>query len=152
MLQRHEAVGAVASLPVLVDFHLKTLLQPRLSGKSTHQGQTFDGLTKQTGQFTHLFLTAFSGRHNAPTKQADQPDDHRCQQQDSQRKFPVEPKHHPQHSKELKHAGNRVVNGLVEHLADAICVFGEAVGEITGRELLQRSQLHGLQAAEQIAP
>ena len=152
MLERHKAVGAVAGLPVLIDFRLETVLQPGLGGKSTHQGQTFDGLTQQTGQFAHLFLTSFRGRHHASTKQADQPDDHRRQQQDGQRQFPVEPEHHPQHRNELKHAGDRVVNGLVQHLADAIGVFGEAVGEITGRELLQCPQLHGLQAAEQITP
>ena len=59
-------------------------------------------------------------------------------------------RHHPQHRNKLKNAGDRVVDGLVQHLADAIGVFGEAVGEITGRKLLERPQLNGLQAAEQI--
>ena len=142
MLKRHEAVGAVSCLAVLINLRLKPFLQPGLSGKSTHQGQPLDGLPQQTGQFTHLFLTAFRGRHHASTEQADQQDDHRRQQQDGQRQFPVEPKHHPQDRNKLQNTGHRVVDGLVKNLADAISVFGEAVREVTGRDAdeIPRSQ------------
>ena len=54
MLERHKAVGAVACLPVLVDFRLETVLQPGF-GKSTHQGQTFDGLTSRPASSLTFF-------------------------------------------------------------------------------------------------
>ena len=151
MLQGHKAVRALSCLTVLSDLLFKAILQPWLRRKSPHQGQTFNGFTKQTGQFTHFLLAAFCRAHHLSPEQADQPDDHRSQQKNGEAEFPVQPEHGAEHHEQLQQTGNRVVDCLVEHLAHTIGVLGEAVGEIPCRQLFQSTQLHTLQRAEKFA-
>ena len=139
MLQGDEAVGAVARLAVLIDLVFKSTLQPGLSGKGTHQRQSFDRFSKQACQFAHLLLAAFGGGHHLGSEQADQPDDQGCQQQDRCRQLPIEPKHVAEDSDQLKNTGKGVMNGLVQNFADTIRVFRQSVGEVTGRQFFQGS-------------
>ena len=44
------------------------------------------------------------------------------------------------------------MDALVEHLADAVGILGESVGEIAGGQLFQCTQLNGLEGAEQLPP
>ena len=75
VLKRHQAVGAMASLPVLIDLVFKSALKPRLSGEGTHQGQSFNCFSQQSSQLADFFLAALGGSHHLGPKQADQPDD-----------------------------------------------------------------------------
>ena len=43
------------------------------------------------------------------------------------------------------------MEALVEHFADAICIFREAVGQVTRRKFFKSSKLHLLQALEQVS-
>ena len=131
MLQCNKAVGAVPGLTMLINLVFKSTLKPGLCGKRSHKRQALDGLAEQTGQFAHFFLTAFGGRHHLGAKQADQPDNQRCQQQDGSREFPVQPEHVPQHRQQLERTWQCVVNRFVQHFADTIRVFGQSVREIT---------------------
>ena len=152
MLQGDQVVSALPGLAVLVNFLLKPILQPGFGGKGTHQRQPFNRLSKKSSQFTDFFLTAFRGHHHPCPEQADQPDDQRCQQQDRQGQLPVQPHHGSENHQQLQNTGHRVVDALVEHLADAVRILGESIGEITGGQLFQRTQLNGLEGAEQLSP
>ena len=79
MLQGDQVVGALPGLAMLVNFLLKSILQPGFSGKGTHQREPLNRLPKKTSQFTDFFLAAFRGHHHPGPEQADQPDDQRCQ-------------------------------------------------------------------------
>ena len=132
MLQRQQTHGAVARPAVLLNLLFKALLQPRLSRKRAHQRQTRDGLAQQPRQLTHLLLTALSGGQHPPRKAAHQHSHQRRQQQRGHRQLPIQRDHVAEHDHQLKNAGNGLLDVLVDHLADPIGVFGQAIGEITG--------------------
>ena len=151
MLERHQAVGALTGLAMLVDLLLEAILQPGFRRKRPHQWEALDRLPQQPRQFTHLLLAAFRRHHHPRPEDADQPDDQRCQQKDREGEFPVQPEHGAEHHKQLKKAWNRVVNGLVEHLTDAVSILGKPIGEISSRKFLKGTQFNGLKGAEQVA-
>ena len=82
MLKGHQAVGAMPGLTMLVDLFFKTSLQPGLCREGAHKRESLDRLPQQAGELTHFFLAAFGGGHHPGSKQADQPDDQGCKQQD----------------------------------------------------------------------
>ena len=152
VLQGQQPHRAVAGAAMQLNLLLKTLLQPGFSCKSTHQGQSGNGFPQQPRQLAHLLLAAFSRTQNPGGKTADQHGHHRCQQDGGDRELPIQQHHVAEHHHQLQDAGDRFLDVLVDHLTDAIGVFREAVGEITGGELLQRSKFQPLQPSEDLPP
>ena len=135
---------------MLIDLLFEAALQPRFGRESANERQALNRLTQKPGQLTHLFLTAFSGGHDPSTEQTDQPHDQRRQQKDREGEFPVEPKHVAEHSHKLKGTGDRVVEGFVDDFADAVGVFGQAIGEVPSGKLLEGTEFHLLQLPKEI--
>ena len=151
MLGSQQLQGAIAGMAVLVDFAVKPLLQPGFGGKGAHQGQARDRFPQQGGQIAHLFLAAFGGGHHPGAEATHQQGHHGGQQQGGQGQGPVEPQHVAQHHQQLQGAGGAVLDGFVDDITDPVGVFGEAVGEIAGREFFEGAEIQLLQAGKQLA-
>ncbi|MEY3735769.1 MAG: hypothetical protein RLZZ624_828 [Cyanobacteriota bacterium] len=151
MLQGQQLEAAVAGAAMQIDLGVKAILQPGFGGVSPHQGQARNRLGQQRRQLTDLLLAAFRRRHHPGAEGADQHGHKGRQQQRGQGQLPVEPDHVAEHHQQLQQTWRGVVHQLVDHLADAIGVFREPIGEIAGRESLQRGEAQRLQAGKQLA-
>ena len=148
ILESQQPLGAVTGAAVQIDLRFEALLQPGFGGKGAHQRQPADRFTEQGGQLTHLLL-AFLGRpHHLGAEHAHQHRHQRGEDQRAQRQLPVEPHHVAKHHHQLQNGGGGVLDRFVDHLADAVGVLGEAIGEVAGREFLQHAEIQPLQPGE----